>query len=172
MNNTRTLCVFTERFPSEVGATLCLLRKRLGLSRELSDDVVRSRGHVRKMFRKHNDIYEESSVFDDMIHGQLYRYWRNGSYKAQYKEDVKHGYTREWHANGTLSEVLLFINGLEQGLSQCWSADGTLHGECTYVDGQLHGWSRSWYTHTGEVRHKVLYVHGQRVSNKQEVKLA
>ena len=48
MNTIEKRCVYgdEERFPARVTATMCLLRRRMRLSREVMDDVVRARGHV------------------------------------------------------------------------------------------------------------------------------
>lgn len=118
-------CVFDGRFPRGVVATtLSLMRRRLRLSREMVDDVVRTRGHVNK------ELYCYSN-------GVLFC-------KIPYFDGKQHGLSRGWHLNGACYWVDSYVDGKRHGLSREWYTNGTRHWEISYVDGEPHGLLRWW----------------------------
>ena len=62
-----TVWVLTGPFPERVAPTLCLLRRRVRLSREVVDDVVRARGlQYQCIWREKHFQFDHSRVDDDL----------------------------------------------------------------------------------------------------------
>ena len=124
--------MFTARFPSSCEPTLCLLRRRVRLSREVTDDVVRARGSV----EKHAFTDGLVSWFDDKRHG-LARWWRENntlSDEVPFFDDKRHGLERWWHENGTLWAEIPYVDGKKHGLARWWRTNGILWEEISYID--------------------------------------
>ena len=156
--------VFTARFPSSCEPTLCLLRRQMGLSRELTDDVVRARGVVRKSsepYMPNVDVIE--SVFDGKRHG-LERWWReNGTLWTEipFVDGKRHGLARWWYENGTLWKEVPFVDDKRHGLDRLWHENGTISEEIPFVDDKRHGLERWWYEN-GTLRAKTPFVDDKR----------
>ena len=130
--------VFPEPLPMHFSPLLALLRKRMHLSREVSDDVVRARGGVYTMYFYDNTIQSHRPYLDNM----------------------RHGTTRWYSHSGTLHGVLHFIEGNRHGRTRWWWADSTvLQQDSCYVNDRLHGVSRH-YDITGLLSYEVKYDHG------------
>ena len=121
MITVRKAYVFDARFPSQVAATLCLLRRRLRLSREVSDDVVRARG----VFRAARHDFD-MNVFDGGQHDVVRVYYSDGTLYAEttYVDGEKHGIERFWYRNGALSTKTMYINGKQHGKALYWDENG------------------------------------------------
>lgn len=116
--------VFAERFPDQFCATLRLLRRRVRLSRELADDVVRSRGHIERVYRVDNTIHTEVPHIDNF----------------------RHGCARTWHSCGIqLFMEELFIDGNLHGVVRGWWSNGNQHWEWSFSRGAPIGCDRWWY---------------------------
>ena len=127
--------VYTHVLPRDV---LCLLRRRLSLSREVSDDVVRAQGFLRKHFIG-STLIEEVSYFNKNRHG------------------LEHG----WHANGALWWESSYDNGKRNNSCRTWFPNGKLSSETFFIYGKrLHGITK-YYREDGsfmkEVRHSVTF---------------
>ena len=137
-----SLYVFATSFPPYVVSTLCLLRRRVRLSRELSDDVVRARGYERRRVRGTNfdgDTLEEMSCFDNQEHGLTRGRFRTTGklwWEIPLSAGKWNGIARYWHENGNLHFEMSYVNDLRHGRTRQWSADGNLVQECYYVDGR------------------------------------
>lgn len=57
--------------------------------------------------------------------------------EINYKNDLKHGKTKQWHRNGQLSEEGQYENDLEHGVWQEWYENGKLQSVRTYNYGKL-----------------------------------
>ena len=133
------LKVFIARFPASCTPTLCLLRRRVRLSRELRDDVVRMRGRVQT---SHDYTFlVQTSVFDDK----------------------RHGLKRWWDDYGTLLAYIPFVDDKPRGIAQWWHENGTLELEIKFVDGKQHGLERMWHEN-GTLRQVVMHESGNVVS--------
>ena len=131
--------VFDARFPSFVAATLSLLRKRLHLSREVSDDVVRARGRLMKEDNSRDKW--EVRLFDFLRHGP-YRIWHANGFRREiahvyYVGSHLHGLSRDWDENGTLISEISYVNGQPHGIARNWRNDGTLAALYVYEHGEL-----------------------------------
>ena len=138
------------QFPPYVAPTLCLLRKRARLSREVSDDVVRARGRVTQ--EKNDDDYSTHIIisrFDDKRHGLL-QIWHGDALdalemEASFVDGNPHGLDRAWHTNGRLLWEKQYIYGKQHGVSRGWFSNGTLNWETNYnANGRVHGLQRCW----------------------------
>lgn len=131
--------VFADRLPSLLTPLICLLRRRVCLSRELSDEVMRSRGCITKL----KNIFQGDaniSYFDNKLHG-LSQSWRpNGVlwWEATYVNDRTHGIQREYYEDGTRYYEMQYVNGKQQGLSRGWFHGGDLWWDSSYVDNKEH----------------------------------
>lgn len=136
-----SLCtVFADRFPFSCMATLCLLRCRVRLSRELTDDVVRARGRVvRGYYTTNGPLCNRVAYFDDKMHGR--EQW--------------------WNKNGALYIDGTWINGGRHGLFRWWYYDRTLAFETQYYNGRMHGFDRTWNNDVCII--ETRYHHGEQV---------
>lgn len=154
-------CVFTGRFPHSLAPTLCLLRRRVRLSREVADDVVRARGCKTKHDYFVNAV--EESLFDGKKHG-LRREWNeNGArHELYYVDGKRHGLARWWYTNGALQCEMTYVANRQHGLSRWWHSNGACHWAFPYVDNKRHGLGRFWRV-DGSLEHEVEYDHGRKV---------
>lgn len=130
--------VFVDRFPCSTVPILCLLRRRVRLSREVTDDVVRAHGY------RNSGLYVGSSWFNGLQHG-LERGWHtNGHWEMPYVDDKPHGLSRGWYKSGSLHWETLYVGGNRHGLSRGWYENGARRGEVRYVDGKAQGRTRWW----------------------------
>lgn len=138
MNNAS---VFSDRFPRSLVPTLSLLRRRVGLSREVSDDVVRARGLVEK------SSSALKSYFDNYRHGIAYGWYDNGArhWENTHVDGKLHGRERAWHMNGIRWWETTYVNGKMHGLERGWGINGDRWWETSYVDGKQLGLDRGWY---------------------------
>ena len=132
-------CVFTTQFPSRVAPTVCLLRRRLVLSREVISDVVRARGRVIMKYQKEDGrLTMEVSEFDNKKHGLTRRWFLNGNlaWEMPYIDGIQHGIERQWHTNGARRWVVPHVKGLMHGTARWWRDTGhCMVGE--YIDGRM-----------------------------------
>lgn len=135
--------VYADRFPLYYVPLLALLRRRMRLSRELSDDIVRARGGMNALY------YSDRSLHAHM----------------PYLDGMRHGTTRWFSTNGTVHGELYFEAGNRQGRTRWWWCDNTgfLQQESFYVDDQLHGTSRLYHS-TGALSTELVYEHGKVIS--------
>ena len=158
--------MFVGQLPLQVVApTLYLFRKRLGLSREVSDDVVRARGRVAREHCAVDYTYKSVSLFDEKRHGPL-REWTGFEddddvldTEIMYVDDKKHGLERSWDCNGILLWEISYIADKQHGISRGWHENGTLHWETQHIENKRHGLSR-WWHEDGRLASALHYVHG------------
>ena len=108
MSTTRH-CVYTDRLPPD---TLCLLRRRMKLSRELADDVVRARGCVTQVCRADNSLARTTIMFDNIL--QLEQGWFSYgvlAWETPYANGKRHGVERWWYKNGVCNSEAVCVNG-------------------------------------------------------------
>lgn len=142
MTMNRHVRVFTDRFPSCTVPTLCLLRRRMSLSRELADDIVRMRGQR---------LYE----YDWFLTPENV----TNTYITVRFDGMKHGLARWFHENGIRWAELPFVNDKTHGVQRWWDSDNTLRSEYTFVNDMRHGVSRRW-GNDGSLEHEVTFFHG------------
>lgn len=171
--------VYSYSLPPRVTPTLCLLRRRLRLSREVSDDVERARGHVvrlRSQFGPRGNYTDNALVeelfFDNKQHG-LGRGWHSSSgalwWEYPYIDDEWHGRVREWYADGiTLQHEATYINDKQHGFERWWNVEGTLYWEIPYVDGKWHGTERLW-RFDGTLSLEIVFNNGVEVSRTRHL---
>ena len=131
----KTKLVYRDKMPSSVVVTLCLLRQRVQLSREVSDDIVRARGIVTRCnvtgYDLNNTFREEQSFFDDRHHG-LIRGWycSNGSLWKEIPVigGKWHGRVRYWWENGRQQWEIPYVNNDRNGRLLRWSRPQMMEG--------------------------------------------
>lgn len=131
------LSVWNECLPASFLATLKLLRRRMRLSREIADVVVRARCLVTKKYHN-NSLIREFSYVDNRKHG-LERWWHNERKHAEfiYKDGKRQGYERWWHSNGVLRAVIPNVDDVFHGRARWWRSDRSLEAEITYCKGKV-----------------------------------
>lgn len=150
--------VFVDCFPSSLTSTLCLLRRRVRLSRELTDDVVRARGHKVQLDDRYADVV--ASIFDDKYHGRTYaRLWSGVREIIPYVDGKRHGLACSFYCNGNRLAEVPYVNSQRHGLSRRWHAHGTLAVEERHVDNWIHGYERKW-REDGTLFEENLWSHG------------
>ena len=111
------------------------MRKRIMLSREVVDDVLRARGCVTMTIGTtfagvfNEVVFIEKPCVDNQIHGLL-RVWQLDSphhlrSEVTYVNGKRHGYLRRFHSNGVKRSEQRFVNDILSGDLQQWNADGT-----------------------------------------------
>lgn len=78
-----------------------------------------------------------------------------------YKNDILHGETNEWHANGQLTLQQTYVNGRLDGDVKEWLADGTLIRHHRYVNFKMLGPQRMWHEN-GQLAEQYMYVNDLR----------
>lgn len=161
--------LFRHRLPSHHVATILLLRRRMRLSREVSDDVVRSRGcevthHTWLEETLHFVIMDNAVTLEkfDLTHSVVM--WRATEY---YLDNARTGKWQSWrvflnsnavfrleeHLYGndesqgqmrTLLDETIYVNDRKHGVERHWFANGQLQRETPYVNGEKHGIEREW----------------------------
>lgn len=133
-------CVFTAHFPSYTFPTLCLLRRRARLSRELVDDVMRARGRIRHT----PEIPHEESWFDNIRHGRSRGLYFNGIvwWDYTYVCNQRHGLSRGWHMNGARQWEISYVAGKKHGPAQEWNENGSEWWAGKFIDGTLVEYSK------------------------------
>lgn len=128
--------IYIDCFPVSLVATLCLLRRRVRLSRELADEVVRARGYVTRGFGLYSNIVGKVPFFDDRLHGVTVWKDANGTVMMKYRhiDGIRQGFHRWWHTNGTLQGKVLYVDGKRQGPQPYWNEDGALQYVTHWVD--------------------------------------
>lgn len=163
---TGMLCkrVFVDRFPSSLVLTLCLLRRRVRLSREVADDVVRARGSRTKSKNDDNEVVEQQ-CFDYRLHGPALLWNQNGALvmKLRYVEGKRHGIARGWYDNGERHWEKTNVNDNPHGLTRGWHENGARCYENSYVDGKRHGLDR-WWSDDGHLSLEFVYENDRLVS--------
>ena len=132
------VCVNASTFPSRVTPLLGLLRKRMRLSRELVDDVVRARGRMVRETIDNNSIWEQTH-FDDYRHGPSLAFYASGGHrwKLCYVNGKVHGLGRYYYANGHPQREVTYVNGKWSGRSRTWREDGSLKAIAWYAQNRL-----------------------------------
>lgn len=134
--------VFVDCFPSLLVPTLCLLRRRVRLSRELADDVVRARGCVVRVHRIDN-ILTVAPFFDDKQHGHTQVLARR-SHNDEY----------------IMLADIPFVNNRHHGIGRWWYENGAHEAEIRAFNGKFHGYERNWYR-DGTLSNETLWTHGR-----------
>lgn len=152
--------VYDTCFPLSLASTLSLLRRRVRLSREVADDVVRARGYIGPV----KWVYwkTEKYFFDDKSHGRETWLQDDGvTIRAEftYVNGKIHGEERWWHPNGVLESDHFYVDGKMHGLRRLWRENGRLRGTIMYVNGIRHGVMRFW-NEEGTVVKEEHYVNG------------
>ena len=140
-NNMLYRLTYVDKLPPSFASIVGLLRRRMCLSRELVDDVVRARGERFVWFYSDDTPEHESVWIDGML--QCGRgWWRSGRLqrKTLYRNGVYHGFSRWWHENGTLRKEIPYVNNKRHGLAREWYDDGSLASTTDFVrnDMQFH----------------------------------
>lgn len=152
--------VFTDALPASFVSLLCLLRRRLGLSREVADDVVRARCYMMK-YQTYGYVTIVPYV-DERRNGRK-RMWRANSgllvSEEPYLDDRRHGFVRFWHANGALRSSATLVHDQYHGVFRKWNADGVLVYEVTTDHNMYHGLKRRYYD-DGSLREETKYERG------------
>lgn len=65
--------------------------------------------------------------------------------RTEYRDGLRHGAARAWHANGVPRFERTYVRGREHGTHLGWYADGSAHFEYTFVDGVHEGIQREWF---------------------------
>lgn len=131
------LLSFNDRLPLATRATLRLLRRRVHLSRELADDVVRARGHNCRSRFGYLDECVETPVYDEKRNATTRLWYADGTLKAKlfHVDGMYHGVQRWWHRNGILNTEIAYDNGEQHGTERWWDARGTLLSQKMFQDG-------------------------------------
>lgn len=159
--------VFVDRFPSSLSPLLGLLRRRIRLSREVADDVVRARGYIEKLsyMLSYIEVFcFDKSYFDHIQHGFERELRVDGTCGREipYVAGKWHGLARHWHTNRTRYCEVSYINNKRHGIGRWWFSNGVIRCETSYADGVRHGIERKW-REDGSLESKIRYVHGREV---------
>ena len=148
MTATQRIFVFVDRLPSAFLPTLHLLRRRMCLSRELSDDVVRARGYADRRY-KNSDL--------------------SLSFEANYIDFTLHGLATWWYRTGRRERELPFVEGKRHGVARTWHSHDDSHDDeerlsyvVPYVDDRKHGVER-WFFSNGSVMALFHYCYGEMI---------
>jgi len=78
----------------------------------------------------------------------------------RYRGDVLDGNWERYDANGELSEIIPYRNGVKHGMELSFSDSGVVLGMTPYVGGRKHG-AVLWYAETGELQEYSEWVKGK-----------
>lgn len=184
--------VFTAKLSTEHIATILLLRRRMRLSREVSDEVVRSRGCELKGYNRMRGETTRVFIIDDAVtintrhcdsyplvrstrqyrdnkrHGRWWHVWYDNediaSAETVYVNDEEHGLSRKWWSNGKLASETPLVHGVRDGVVRKWYRSGTLGSETPYVKGLICGTVREWHEN-GLLCSETEYVDGVKSGN-------
>lgn len=127
--------VYGDLLPLSITLTMCLLRRRVHLSREVADDVVRARCYVTRSKNILGRDEEMCFLDNNTPHGRSRGWYVNGArwWEAPYVDGKKHGITRVWHNNGVLRWKITYVNGRHLLAGEC-GENGVLLWETTYAN--------------------------------------
>ena len=160
----KTEMVYPFRLPSCVMSTLSLMRRRLHVSREMADDVVRARGRLARF------ASSEVSLFDNIWHGRVRAWHENSgtlSWECIYVKGLPHGHMRRWHNNGALCVEIPYVNGKVHGIRRKWYDNGARDYEIPHVDDHFHGLAR-WWNPDSCLQHEEFFYKRKTVSQLGE----
>lgn len=79
--------------------------------------------------------------------------------RTGYRDGLRHGVVRAWHANGLPRFERTYVRGREHGTHLGWYADGSIHFEYSFVDGVHEGVQHEWFP-SGRLLREFNYVEG------------
>lgn len=83
------------------------------------------------------------------------------TYKASYKDGIKHGKEEKFFFNGDLAELRFYTNGKKSGTHKAWWNNGQLMLEHHYNEqGEKINVLREWHS-TGQLVKEMNYVNGE-----------
>jgi antitoxin component YwqK of YwqJK toxin-antitoxin module len=84
---------------------------------------------------------------DQEIHHGPTKFWVNGklSFADNWKNNQKHGKSKEWYPNGNIKTEGNYKNGKEDGKWIAWHPNGNKKSEGMYISGKRNGAWISWY---------------------------
>ncbi len=75
-------------------------------------------------------------------------------------DKVENGEYRQWHDNGQLMDLSMYVEGKLNGEYKRWWSNGQLWEQTTYAEGTLHGEYKLWWDN-GQLRFQTTYVSGK-----------
>jgi antitoxin component YwqK of YwqJK toxin-antitoxin module len=114
-------------------------------------------GSIKKEYDDNGHLIKESHF----ISGKLNRvttYWNDNRKIAEieYKDDKRHGVSREWYANGKLNAQWYNKNGKRDGQYISWWENGNKKEEGFFKDGKRKG-TYIWYDFDGKIIQEHIY---------------
>lgn len=88
----------------------------------------------------------------------------------EYRNDVRHGLSLVWYANGVLCSSMPVKNGQQHGTFRSYYSNGNPRSENNYREGKTHGSFRKWHNshipgQLGQLKSDLTFDNGRLVSN-------
>jgi antitoxin component YwqK of YwqJK toxin-antitoxin module len=80
---------------------------------------------------------------------------------ASYKENILHGFRKEYFANGALASCKYFVNGVQQSMDLSFFATGKLSVSSSVANNMLHGLTRI-FDEVGYLCHEEMWRNGDK----------
>lgn len=160
----RIVCVFPYTLPWRFAATILLLRRRVRLSREVTDDIARAR--VTRVRQSFVDVpaltWSDGAFVDGVAHGPHQIWHSTGKLQSEHMYDSgrKQGITRWWDSDGTLREEIPYVRNLVHGVQRVYDSSGALFRETMHRHGWVHGIDR-FFSSSGKIAAESTYVNGK-----------
>lgn len=120
-------------------------KKKQGKWVELSGDKVKSITHYK----------------DDQLHGVLIKYWANGNLRSEeeYRNDIPHGYFRDFYRTGMKNRLGNYKRGLKHGKFFKYWSNGEKRTEAHFQDDFEEGLVVDYYK-DGTLKKEIPYEQG------------
>jgi len=110
-------------------------------------------------------VWSETPYKNGKVNGDILQYFYGFDYKicfmASYKENILHGFRKEYFANGTLASCKYFVNGVQQSMDLSFFATGKLSVSSSVANNMLHGLTRI-FDEVGYLCHEEMWRNGDK----------